>query len=128
MNHSRILSLATALALLMIFASGDALAKDSKPSFMQELYLPELVMQNHRAIGLSKDQRKTITNAIQATSLLRFVPCCTLTNSHPCWPISFNSRAMYSADFRVSSWYSHICWAWTVAVLVTASTLSIKRT
>jgi len=34
---------------------------------MKLLYPPELVMQNHRAIGLSKDQRATITKAIGET-------------------------------------------------------------
>lgn len=42
-------------------------AEEKPPAFMNHLYAPELVMQNHRAIDLRKDQRKTITRAIQKT-------------------------------------------------------------
>jgi len=54
------------VALLML-ASGPSFAKEPDPAFMKLLYPPELVMGNHRAIDLSRDQRKAITKAIQET-------------------------------------------------------------
>lgn len=56
-----------ALVLCVVCLPIFAFAKDADPAFMRMLYPPELVMQNHRRIDLSKDQRKTITKAIQAT-------------------------------------------------------------
>jgi Spy/CpxP family protein refolding chaperone len=67
MKKSMPLYASIALALLLAMASGSALAKNPEPAFMKNLYPPELVMANHRAIGLSKDQRTKITKAIQAT-------------------------------------------------------------
>jgi Spy/CpxP family protein refolding chaperone len=58
---------AIALAFTLMISSHSALAKDPEPAFMKSLYPPELVMANHRAIGLNKGQRTTITKAIQAT-------------------------------------------------------------
>ena len=55
------------IVAVSILVSSASLAKPPEPEFMRQLYLPELVMQNHRAIDLSREQRKTITKAIQAT-------------------------------------------------------------
>ena len=55
-----------AIVLLLVSAM-PSFAKEPDPAFMKLLYPPELVMQNHRAIGLSKDQRATITKAIGET-------------------------------------------------------------
>jgi len=67
MKKSMTLYAAIALAMSLAIASNPALAKDPEPAFMESLYPPELVMANHRAIGLSKDQRTKITKAIQST-------------------------------------------------------------
>lgn len=58
---------AISIAISLTLFSSFAFAKDPEPTFIQKLYPPELVMENHRAIGLRKDQRKEITQAIQAT-------------------------------------------------------------
>jgi hypothetical protein len=62
-----VLALSVLLALGGMLVPGAAFAKDEAPSFMKRLYPPELVMENHRAIELRKDQRISITKAIQAT-------------------------------------------------------------
>ena len=67
MKISMTLYCAIALAITLVIASNPSLAKDPEPAFMKSLYPPELVMANHRAIGLSKAQRTKITKAIQAT-------------------------------------------------------------
>lgn len=55
------------LSILLLLMATTGFAKPPDPEFMSQLYPPELVMQNHRAIGLTRDQRKVITKAIQAT-------------------------------------------------------------
>ena len=44
-----------------------AAAEGPAPAFMQNVFSPELVMKNARAIELRDDQRKAITEAIQRT-------------------------------------------------------------
>ena len=56
-----------ATSVLVIAITTPAFAKDPDPAFMKLLYPPELVMKNHRAIDLSREQRKMITTAIQKT-------------------------------------------------------------
>jgi hypothetical protein len=56
-----------ATSVLVIAMTAPTFAKDPDPAFMKMLYPPELVMKNHRAIDLGRDQRKAITAAIQKT-------------------------------------------------------------
>lgn len=59
-----------AIALLFAAAlvgAGAALAQGPEPAFMKQFFAPDLVMKNHRAIGLREDQREAITRAIRET-------------------------------------------------------------
>ncbi len=44
-----------------------AFAKEPDPAFMQHVYLPELVMRHASDIGLTKKQRRAVTEAVKET-------------------------------------------------------------
>jgi len=56
-----------ALMVAVMLVAGPTHAQNSEPAFMKNLFSPELVMQNQRAIGLSGKQRKAMTRVIQKT-------------------------------------------------------------
>jgi Spy/CpxP family protein refolding chaperone len=58
-----------ALVIAAVFGALPARAQQPKPEdrFAQAFFAPELVMQHARAIGLTDEQRETITAAVQET-------------------------------------------------------------
>ena len=67
---SRTLSLLVAASILVAlpFTAAPAnAAEDDPPAFMQHLFAPELILENARAIGLDKEQRKAVIETIQQT-------------------------------------------------------------
>ena len=67
MNLGHSVRIGSAVLAFCLLTASVGFAKPPAPEFMKRLYPPELVMENHRAIDLSREQRKTITKAIQAT-------------------------------------------------------------
>jgi Spy/CpxP family protein refolding chaperone len=57
----------TLVLLTLPWLSLPAIAQGPEPPFKHDVFAPELVMKQHREIGLRDDQREAITEAIQHT-------------------------------------------------------------